>query len=193
MIEAMTQGMTQNTGTIIGSISVLDGHKKYENAISKYHQSLSKVYKLSPYDEIILDDIKLMATPTKHGDLTGIGCVVTTKHGTIGYTSDTDLLDDFKKCFNNLTVFIANVIRPKNEIIEGHLCSNKLIDLINSLENKPKLIIINHMGLRMKNPEKECDYITNITGVKTIPAKIGLVIDIYDNEKVSISHLVGHK
>ncbi|UXM84713.1 MBL fold metallo-hydrolase [Methanococcus aeolicus] len=188
MIEAMTYGMTKNIGYIISNISVLNGYEKYENAISKYHQSKSEIHILNPKESANIHDIELIATPTKHGDPKGIGCRVKTNKGDIGYTSDTELIEPLKDCFDGVKVLVANVVRKKNNKLKGHLCSNDLIDLLNSMKNKPELVVINHIGIKMSNPIKECEYIKDNTSVKIIPAKIGLKIELYD-KRINISYL----
>ena len=185
MVEAMTNGMIKKRGYIISNLSVLEGFGNYENAISKYHQSKpERVYLLNPRDSIDILDINITATKTKHGDPFGIGIRVKTKKGDIGYTSDTEFIDSLIDDFDGVRVLVANVVRKKNERIRGHLCSNDLIDLINAMGKKPELVIMNHMGLKMTNPIKECGYITDNTNVNTIPAKIGLKIEMLEESYI---------
>jgi phosphoribosyl 1,2-cyclic phosphodiesterase len=182
MIEAMTNGMIKKRGYIISNLTVLEGFGHYENAISKYHQlKPERVYLLNPRDSVDILDINITATKTKHGDPFGIGIRVKTKKGEIGYTSDTEYIDSLIEDFDGVRILVANVVRKKNERINGHLCSNDLIDLIGAMNKKPELIVINHMGLRMKNPVKECEYISDNIGVNTIPAKIGLKIELLED------------
>lgn len=177
VVEAMTIGMTKKRGYIVSNISVLEGFGKYERAISKYHQSKpKKVYILNPKESINILDTKLIGTKTKHGDPFGIGLRINTHYGDIGYTGDTERVDNLSEDFNGVRIFVANVIGKANKRIRGHLCSNDLIDVINDMDKKPELLIINHMGLKMTNIKGECEYISQNSGVKTIAAKIGLKI-----------------
>ena len=190
IIEAMTNGMIKKRGYIISNISVLEGFGNYENAISKYHQSKpERVYLLNPKDSVDILDVNLTATKTKHGDPFGIGVRVNTNKGDIGYTSDTEFMESLIDDFNGVRVLVANVVRKKNERIKGHLCSNDLIDLLNGMAKKPEIVVMNHMGLKMTNPIKECKYILENTDVNIIPAKIGLKIELTE-ESCIISNIL---
>ncbi|ADG12781.1 MBL fold metallo-hydrolase [Methanocaldococcus infernus] len=182
IVEAITNGMTRKRGIFIGSLTVVEGFGEYEYVISKYHQSkLELVKALYPNDELKLYDTTIKATKTKHGDPFGIGFRLKTKYGDIGYTSDTEFIPSLIKDFDGVRVLIANIVRKKNEKIRGHLCSNDVIDLINSMENKPELLIMNHMGVKMTNPLKEAKYIEENTNIKVVPAKLGLRIELLKN------------
>ncbi|MCQ6254242.1 MBL fold metallo-hydrolase [Methanocaldococcus sp.] len=179
IVEAITQGMTKKRGIFLGNLSVVEGFGEYEYVISKYHQSkLEKVQVLYPGDEISLYDTKLKATHTKHGDPFGIGFRLSTIFGDIGYTSDTEFIPELIEDFDGVRILIANVVRKKNERIKGHLCSNDVIDLINSMKKKPELLIMTHMGVRMTNPQIEAEYISQNTGIEVIPAKLGLKVEL---------------
>ncbi|WP_048055453.1 MBL fold metallo-hydrolase [Methanotorris igneus] len=192
IIEAMTRGMTQKNGVIISNFTVLEGFGDFENAISKYHQSkVLKRYILYPKDSAKVYDIELIATKTKHGDPYGIGARIKTKKGDIGYTGDTEYIDSLVEDFDGVRVFIANVVRKKNERIRGHLCSNDVIDLVNSMNKKPELIIMNHMGVKMTNPIKEANYIAENTETNVIPAKLGLKIELL--EEGYLSYIIGQE
>ncbi len=179
IVEAMTQGMTKKRGIFLGNLSVVEGFGEYEYIVSKYHQSkLEKVQVLYPGDKIELYDTTLTATHTKHGDPFGIGFRLSTVFGDIGYTSDTEFIPELIEDFDGVRILIANVVRKKNERIKGHLCSNDVIDLINSMNKKPELLIITHMGVRMTNPQLEAEYISQNTGIEVIPAKLGLKVEL---------------
>ncbi|WP_457612019.1 MBL fold metallo-hydrolase [Methanocaldococcus sp.] len=185
LVEAITNGMTRRRGAFIGSLTAVKGFGDYEYVISKYHQSkLELVKALFPGEEIKVYDHIIRATHTKHGDPFGIGFRLKTIYGDIGYTSDTEFIPKLIEEFDGVRVLVANIVRKKNEKVRGHLCSNDVIDLINSMENKPELLIMNHMGVKMTNPISEAKYIESLTGVKTIPAKLGLRIELLKNKIV---------
>ncbi|HID47808.1 MAG TPA: MBL fold metallo-hydrolase [Methanothermococcus okinawensis] len=180
VVEAMTRGMTEKRGHIVSNISVLEGFGKYENAISKYHQSMCQgVHMLNPGETVSIYDVTLTGTRTKHGDPFGIGLRVSTYRGDIGYTGDTEKIDSLSQDFDGVRILVANVMRERGRRIRGHLCSDDVIDLLESMDKKPELVIMNHMGLKMTNTIGECKYILEHTGVKTIAAKIGLKISLY--------------
>ncbi|WP_423792610.1 MBL fold metallo-hydrolase [Methanocaldococcus indicus] len=185
LIEAMTEGMLKKRGYLIGSLTAIEGFGKYEKVVSEYHKNMVKhCCVLYPNDEIELYDTKLKATKTKHGDPFGIGFRLYTKLGDIGYTSDTEKIDSLIDDFDGVRVLIANITRMKNERIRGHLCSNDIIDIINSMNKKPGLLIMNHMGLKMKNPKREAEYISRILDIDVVPARYGLKIELLDGKYI---------
>ena len=183
IVEAITQGMTKRQGVLLGGLSVIEGFGEYEYVVSKYHQSkLETVKVLYPGDEFELYDTTIKATHTKHGDPFGIVFRLSTIYGDIGYTSDTEFIPQLIEDFDGVRVLIANIVRKKNERIRGHLCSNDAIDLINSMSKKPDLLIMNHMGVKMTNPQVEAEYISQNTGIDVIPARLGLKVEQLDGK-----------
>ncbi len=181
LIEAMTEGMVKKRGYLIGSLTTIEGYGKYEKVVSDYHKSKVKnVVVIYPNDSINLYDNELIATKTKHGDPYGVGFRLKTRYGDIGYTSDTEKIDSLIDDFDGVRVLIANITRKKNEKIRGHLCSNDIIDIINSMNKKPELLVMFHMGLKITNPKSEAEYISKNTGIEVVPSKFGLKIELID-------------
>lgn len=179
LIEAMTQHMTKKRGVLIGSESALKRAGRYGPAVSRYHQSKPAEVKCSkPGESYELDDVKLEATPTRHGDQTTFGIKFLTKDGAIGYTSDTQYFDELAKHFEGSRVLIANVTRPLAMRIPWHLCSDDLISLLNQV--KPELAVMVHMGMLFlkHSPEKEAARIKAATGVETVPGYAGLRVNL---------------
>ena len=185
LIEAMTQHMTRKRGVLIGSESVLHGVGKFGPAISRYHQSrAAEVVCMKPGESYELGDIKLEATPTQHGDPTTFGLKFHTSNGTVGYTNDTQYLEELAKEFKGSRVLIANVTRPLAMRIPWHLCSDDMITLLKRV--RPELAVMVHMGMLFlkHSPEKEAARIRAETGVETVPGYAGLRININKEIKV---------
>ncbi|MBP2172527.1 MBL fold metallo-hydrolase [Methanococcus voltae] len=183
IIEAMTFGMTKIAGRIIGNSSVLCGNEIFEKKISKYHQSKVLEKHILKVDKSIdIDDVSFIGTKTKHGDPYGVGFRLETPQGIIGYTGDTENISSLIKDFSGVKVLIANVVRADIKV-PGHMYSEDIISILNSMEQseKPELVVIYHMGTKMKEPDKFGELITKRTGILTIPAKIGLKLTIDDN------------
>ena len=179
LIEAMTQHMTRRRGVLIGSESVLKSVGKFGPAISRFHQGKpEKVVCLRVGESYELGDIKLAATPTKHGDPTTFGLKIHSQEGIIGYTSDTQYFDELAKHFKGSRVLIANVTRPRAMRIPWHLCSEDLIAILNQV--KPELAVMLHMGMLFlkHSPEKEAKRIKTATGVETVPGYAGLRVNL---------------
>ena len=182
LIEAMTRGMTQDQGHVIGSKSVISGYEKWGPCISSYHQSKSKILELEEGDVRTFNNCLIKATPTSHGDPVGIGFQIDFKGFKISYTSDTAYFPELSKAHENADILIVSVLRPGGRAIKGHMCSSGFVKLIN--EVKPKLAIMTHMGLKMisNNPIAEAKRITRMTRVKTLAAFDGMSLDInYNN------------
>ena len=184
LIEAMTKGMTRRFGTIFGSNSVLNGHEKWGPCISKYHQSQSDKFVLTPDEFKPVDNIKVKGTRTQHGDPTGSGFQIDYNGFKISYTSDTGYFDGLAKEHKGADILIASVLRPGNRTINGHMCTRNFIDLINEVE--PQVAVMTHLGLKMisSNPVTEAKKVSKQTGVKTIAAYDGLSFNVnYNNPK----------
>ncbi|AUB56833.1 MBL fold metallo-hydrolase [Methanobacterium sp. MZ-A1] len=178
LIEAMTRGMTRKKGLVIGSESVINGYQKWGPCISHYHLSRPQVEVMDAGDHFRMGDIKITATPTQHGDPKNIGFRLEWEDFTLSYTSDTAYFEELHQHHQNADVLIASVIRPGNERIRGHLCADEFQQLVD--ETSPKLTIMTHLGMKLitDHPVEEADKITDKTGVKTIAAHDGMVIDL---------------
>ncbi len=178
LIEAMTQGMTQNKGSVIGSRSVIKGFKKFGPCISQYHLNRPKVAVLNPDKITKIDGIKIRGTKTIHGDPTNIGFNISFDDFIISYTSDTEYFKDLHKYHARADILIASVIRPKNERIRGHMCTEDFIKLVD--EVSPELAIMTHLGMKMifNDAKKEANIVKKSTGVNTVAAFDGMKKDL---------------
>ena len=184
LIESMTKGMTRNKGLIVGSESVLNGYDKWGPAISSYHKSRSDNIVLKPDVTRYFHNIKIKGTKTEHGDPTGIGFQINHKGFKLSYTSDTSYFEGLGKYHKGADILIASVLRPGKRTIDGHMCVQDFINLIE--EVKPKVAVMTHLGLKMisNNPVYEARNIYKKTGIKTIAAYDGLSFNInYKNPK----------
>lgn len=178
LIEAMTRGMTRKKGLVIGSQSVIKGYQRWGPCISEYHLSKSQVEVMEAGDKRRVGDIQVTATPTRHGDPKNIGFRLEWDGFTLSYTSDTAYFPELHQYHQNADVLIASVIRPGNEKIRGHLCADEFQELLE--ETSPKLAIMTHLGMKLitDHPQEEAEKITRATGVETIAAQDGMVIDL---------------
>ncbi|MBI4814233.1 MAG: MBL fold metallo-hydrolase [Methanobacterium sp.] len=178
LIEAMTRGMTRRKGLVIGSQSVINGYEQWGPCISHYHLSKPQVEVMEARDILRKDDLKITATPTEHGDPKNIGFRLEWDGFTLSYTSDTAYFEELQEHHRKADVLVASVIRPGNEKIRGHLCADEFQQLVD--ETSPKLAIMTHLGMKLitDHPVEEANRISKKTGVKTIAARDGMVIDL---------------
>lgn len=192
LIEAMTRGMTKNNGIIMGSKSVFEGFESWGPAISKYHKSNSKNLILTPGKQVKLPFLSIKGTKTDHGDPTCVGFQMENKNGfKISYTSDTKYFDTLCKYHKDADILIGSVLRPGNKSINGHMCTGNFMKLVE--EVNPKLAIMTHFGFKMisANPIDESKKIYKNTGVRTLAAYDGMLLNINEKhpEKSGMSHL----
>ncbi|AVB76874.1 MBL fold metallo-hydrolase [Methanococcus maripaludis] len=189
LVEAMTKGMTKKQGILIGNNSVLNGNSRFEKGISTYHQSrVGERHVLGPCDELNIKNWNITATKTKHNDPETIGFKMEIEDGIIGYTSDSEYIDSLIEDFDSVDFLIANVIRVKGQKVPGHMCSNDIIEVVNSMNKKPKMLTMYHMGMKMTDPDSEARYISKNVDIPVIPAKIGLKV-ILENKTCKFDYI----
>lgn len=178
LIEAMTRGMTRKKGFLIGSKSVVEGYEKWGPCISHYHLSIPQVTVLEAGQSKKIGKLKITATRTKHGDPQAVGFKFQWNDFVLSYTSDTGYFPELYKEHKNADVLMASVIRPGNDRLHGHMCSDDFQKLVK--EVSPKLAIMTHLGMKliMNHPDQEADLIGKNTGIRTIAARDGMKIDL---------------
>jgi len=179
LIEAMTMGGTKKRGTIIGSKSVFEGVKDFSPAISSYHSKLVEhMIPMVPKMRVKVGHVAIEATPSAHSDEFTIGFRIFTSNGVISYVSDTALTPEVLAAHRMARVLIIACTRPQKSRIPHHLNTEDAAELIKGV--KPEIAVLTHFGLRIlrHDPDKEAEWITNTTGIKTVAAKDGLMLNI---------------
>jgi len=179
LIEAMTLGGTKKRGTVIGSRSVFQGIKDFSPAISAYHSKLVEhVITMAPKNRVKVGHLAIEATPSVHSDETAIGFRIFTSNGVISYIADTALTPEVLQAHRMARVLIITCTRPQRARIPHHLNTEDAAELVRTL--KPEIALLTHFGLKIlrHDPEKEADWITQTTGIRTVAAKDGLSLSI---------------
>lgn len=178
LVEAMTNGMTKQRGVLAGSKSVFSGHGGIGPCISNHHQSkVGKKFVLEPHKSFKIGEIEMKALPTKHGDSTTTGLKIHSEFGNVTYTSDTAYFKGLSKNYRDSSVIIFNVVRPGDDRIPMHLCTDDVKKILKEVD--PELAIIQHFGMKMiGKTKKEATSIEDATGIKTVAAKYGMEIDV---------------
>ncbi len=182
VVEAMTLGTKEKRGVIIGSASVIKGWEKHHPVFSPYHLNAAERYEiLEPGKETSIGKIRIKATPTNHGEERGIGFVFEGKNR-VGYTSDGEYFEGQEKHFSGCDILIINCLRPRGERWPTHMNSEQAVKLIS--KTRPKLAVLKHFGMRMLKavPEKEAAWMEKETGIKTIAARDGMVLETRDGK-----------
>lgn len=186
LIEAITKGMTQENGVIMGSNSVFNDCEGFGPCVSNYHRSKSKNISFQPNMIEKFNGITVKGTKTIHGDPTGVGFQINDGNLKISYTSDTSYFNDLSYYHDGADILIGSVLRSGDKSIRGHMCTRNFQKLVREI--KPKLAIMTHFGLKMLNgnPIAEARKITKKSRVKTLAAFDGMVLKIdKDNPRYS--------
>ena len=175
MIEGMTHGMNKSRGVLVAQEGTLD-------YISDYHKSkveviipeINKQFKIKDKNdkgEIYVEPIPTFNHP-------GVGFKFFTGSGIVTYTADTAFSEELLENYKDSKILILNVIFPKDRQIKTHLNTGSAMEIVRAV--KPELAIIQHFGYQMlnSNPQMQARYIEQGSGVRTIAAEDGMVIDV---------------
>ncbi|MDG6221468.1 MAG: MBL fold metallo-hydrolase, partial [Candidatus Thermoplasmatota archaeon] len=118
------------------------------------------------------------ATPAVHSDPTTIGFRLATGAGVVSYTSDTVLDPEVVYSHKKARVLIMSVTRPFDAPIPHHLHTGDAIEFVEKA--RPEMAVFTHFGMKFEEgvAEKEALMVQNQTGVKTIAAADGMVIQL---------------
>lgn len=172
IIDAITFGGKEKKGILIA------GELGKKSNLSEFHSNaLEEFVKLKPHEKIEVKNVIVQATKTEGHSVYTNGFKIFTPKFVLGYTSDTNffpgLIDELKGC----DILIVNTLKPRSMRLKGHMNSNDVAKLLKGV--KPKLAVLQHFGNSMlkANPIYEAREIQKKSGVQTIAAQDGLVID----------------
>ena len=183
VVEAMTLGMTKKKGAVIGSRTVMKGgQNSFHPVFSPYHlRGIEKHVALEPGKSTKIGKVKITATPTKHDGEEGVGFVFEGEKK-VGYTADGEYFRGQERYFQNCDVLVLNCLRPKDTKWPTHMNAEEAVELLS--KTKPGLAIIKHFGIVMLRavPEKQAAWIQKESGVKTLAARDGMMIELLEGE-----------
>jgi len=179
-LEAITKGGNVKQGLLIGAKSVLEPVQEMGHPpISRYHKSLPEIVKsMVAGDNIIYNGIKITALKVFHTDPYSIGFRFDDGKRSISYFSDTEFNEELIEGAKSSDFLILSVLRPGDQRIKGHLCTDDAIKIVELLS--PKRVLITHFGSKMidASPEIEAGKITERTGIETTAAIDGMKIPL---------------
>ncbi len=108
-----------------------------------------------------------------------------TPQGVLAYTADTAYFKGFEKPLEGSDHIVFNCLRPDADRFPFHLCADDVIGTLNNCKRKPLTAILSHAGLKMieAGREKQRLRIEKATGVRTICAEEGLVLNLGKSKK----------
>ena len=178
VIDAMTHGGLEHRGVIAASKSVLTSIEGGHPFLTKYHQSLvEKIIPLDKTHKLGIDLVEINALPVSHTDKTAVGFKFFCPKFTLSYTGDTAMTPQLIDGLMGSDILILNVPYPGDKGSGKNLDSNSAIQIISKVQ--PRLAVITHFGLEMlkADPLHEAREIQKVTGIQTIAACDGLIIN----------------
>lgn len=170
VIDAMTVGGEHKKGVLVCNGAVA------KNAVNDFNKDcLTRIVTLEKGDDIKLDGVHVVATPTKNHE-GAIGFRVTTQSFVLGYTADTAFTPLLAKAFEKCDILIINNALPFGMKGHKHLSSDDTLQILEHA--RPKLAILTHFGRELveANPLYETREIQKRTGIQIIAATDGMVI-----------------
>ena len=172
LVEGMTCCSFKKRGLLAGSRSVILGGGDYGPAVSDYHRRIAgETRALTPGDELMLDQMKVVASATSHSDHDGIGFRFETSDGTISYVSDSELKEEVVRSHRGARVLIMNVTRPIRSRVQFHMSTEDAAEMAKSIA--PELAILTHFGSKLINDgvKKQERFVQEQSGIRTLAAE----------------------
>jgi len=172
LVEGMTKGGFRRAGTLVGSLSAIDGTNGFSPAVSQYHQSIAaKVLRVKAGDRFEVAGMEVEATGTSHSDPSGVGFRFHASTGDISYVGDSELTPDLAGPHKGCRVLILNLTRPLGSRVPKHLCTDDAAILAKQVG--PEVVLLTHFGMKLVHEGigKQAKHIEDLSGCRTLPAE----------------------
>jgi|WetSurMetagenome_2_1015567.scaffolds.fasta_scaffold07480_5 phosphoribosyl 1,2-cyclic phosphodiesterase len=172
LLEGMTRGGLKKKGSLIGSLSALEGDHGHGPAVSSYHRGLpERVLTVKKGDRFQIGPMEAQAVGTKHSDPTGVGFRFQTSAGLVSYMSDSELDPEVVDQHRRSRVLILALTRPLHARVPQHLCTEDAAEIAKEL--RPEVVILTHFGAKLiyDGVGKQAQYIERNSGIRTIAAE----------------------
>ncbi|MAF99220.1 MAG: hypothetical protein CMH61_01275 [Nanoarchaeota archaeon] len=175
VIEAMTLAGLDRKGVVLGSKSVLTQY------LTPFHQSLvERVILLPKGQKVGIEVVEVHAVSVKANDDNAIGFKLYCPRFTLSYIAETKYSKLLAEELAGTDILILSVPIPDNKANNSSLLDKVgAIRLIQRVQ--PRLVILTNFGLEMlkADPIMIARDVQRMTGVQTIAAKDGLVLNPY--------------
>lgn len=189
VIEAMTWGAKKKRGFLVADSVTLRGGKGVPARICDYHKApLEGIFPMKAGDTKDIDGLRITATKSTHQEgkpdiefgnsrIPTHGYLVEAGRERFGYTSDGEYYPGMEKSFQGCDLLVLNCMRPSDNPWPGQMNAKQAKELVRKA--KPGMAVLNHLGMKMVfgRAEREAAEIKKETGVKTVAARDGMVID----------------
>ena len=174
----MTYSGFDKKGVLVANNTVINGNDTHKTILNPYYRDfLERFIVLKPGQKVGINEIEVVALKTKHSDTGTIGFKFFTPYFTLAYSSDTRYFPELIEEYKNSNILILNVPHLKKEDAKNNLCIEDAIKIIRGVN--PRLAIIQHFSIEMvkADPLYQIREIQKSTGIQTIAAKDGMVIN----------------
>ena len=175
----MTHSGIDKRGILIGSKSLIQGRENERPYITRKHKGrIEKILALEGGNVVKFgNNIEMKTIKTKHSDESAIGFKIFCDKFVLGYSGDTGYFEGLIEELKGSDILILNVLKPFGHRDEHNLNSDDAVKIIEQI--KPNLVIITHFGQKMleQNPIYQAREIQRVTGVQTIAARDGMMIN----------------
>lgn len=177
VIDAMTYSGFDKKGVLVSNKTVVNGNESCSPSLLPYYRNfLERFIVLEAGQRVGINEIEVLALKTKHSEQ-AIGFKFFTPYFTLSYSSDTKYFPELIEEYKNSNILILNVPYLKKEEAKDNLCIEDAIKIVKGVN--PRLAIIQHFGIEMVkgDPLYQVREIQKASGVQTIAAKDGMVIN----------------
>ncbi len=155
----------------------------YFPCVTFYHREKSDAYPVKHGSAAEINGVKIAAVKANHYIPT-VGFRIIGSQFDIGCTSDGSYYKGMERHYDGCKILIINVVVPKGKASTkpGYMSVDGIITMLNQMKQKPKLIILTHLGFWMlrSNMWKQEKIIQDATKVRTIHAEDFMTLDISD-------------
>jgi len=132
-----------------------------------------------------IGDVNVLVTEARHTDPDAVGFrFETPEFGDFAYTSDTEYFEGISKYYEGVRLLLLCVMRPAGKPWKGHMTTNDAIKIVEATH--PEKTVLTHLGMQMifKGPNQEAKLIEEKTGVPTVAATDGMLINFEETIRV---------
>jgi ribonuclease BN (tRNA processing enzyme) len=154
----------------------------YYPCVTAYHQKLVKeLHPVKHGDTAKIGSLEIKAFRAVHTD-PAVGFLI--KHGkiTIGYPADTCYYKGQEKHYEGCDVMIFNILVPKGQKpdMQKHMAVDDAITFIRAMQNKPKLIVMQHLSFWMmrSNLFKQAKILKDATKIEVLVPEDFMELDL---------------
>jgi phosphoribosyl 1,2-cyclic phosphodiesterase len=189
VIEAMTWGAKKKRGFLAADSVTLNGGKGEPARINDYYKApLEGIFLMKAGDTKEIDGLMITATKSTHDErkpemgfvknnIPTHGYLIEAGGERFGYTSDGEYYPGMEKNFQGCDLLVLNCTRPSDNPWPGQMDAKQAKEFIGKA--RPGTAVLSHLGMKMVfgRAEREAAEIRKETGIRTLAARDGMVID----------------